>query len=89
MTKIYKKQNDKLGLVKTEFQLHCSQNSESCSGGIIDYAECKLKKCIEQTTNNKQKLVLIEVLKAYISGDVAVAWNDSQPIWLYITKEKT
>jgi hypothetical protein len=56
--------------------------------GVLDYSEFRLKKYIEQVTDEQQKFTLISVLKEYKAGLVAIAWKAGKPVWLKVTKEK-
>jgi hypothetical protein len=72
----------------TDFQLHKSQ--QAIFGGImksiVDFTERKLNKCIEETTDENQKSLLVNLLKEYVAGKVAVAWRRGRPVWIKVTK---
>jgi len=78
----------RLGDPCTEFQLHRSQSPLTFVRGVLDYSEFRLKKYIEQVTDEQQKFTLISVLKEYKAGLVAIAWKAGKPVWLKVTKEK-
>jgi len=73
----------------TDFQLHKSQLT--IFSGILhlvfDYTEHKLRKVINIVKDEQQKLTLRELLKDYITGNVAVAWKKGQPIWIKVSKD--
>jgi hypothetical protein len=72
----------------TEFQLHKSQQTifHGILRKIFDYTEYRLSKYIDQVKDSQQKLMLIALLKDYISGSVAIAWKRGQPVWIKVTK---
>ena len=72
----------------TEFQLHRSQNPLTYVRGVFDYSEFRLRKYIEQVTDEQQKFTLQAVLKDYKAGKVAIAWKGGRPVWIKVTKEK-
>jgi hypothetical protein len=53
---------------------------------VYDYSEHRLARHIEKTQDTQQKLVLIALLRDYISGHVVVAWKRGQPVWIKVTK---
>jgi len=72
----------------TEFTLHVSQQGllSTSKRGLIDYSEKRLIRCIEQTEDRQQKLVLIALLHDYRKGQIALAWKRGQPTYLKVTK---
>ena len=73
----------------TEFQLHKSQQTifNGIMKKIYDYSEHRLISYIEKVTDAQQKQVLKQVLKDYISGNIALAWRKGQPVWIKVTKD--
>jgi hypothetical protein len=87
-TKIPKKAKMKPG-ESTDFQLHKSQLTifSGILHMVFDYTEHKLRKHINIVKDEQQKLTLRELLKDYITGNVAVAWKKGQPIWIKVSKD--
>ena len=73
----------------TEFQLHKTQLSifSNIQSKIIDFTECRLNKYISDSTNTDEKNTLVELLKKYKKGNVAISWRDGIPYWINVIKE--
>jgi hypothetical protein len=86
-TKMPKKTKMKPG-ESTDFQLHKSQLTifSGILHIVVDFTEYKLRKHINIVKDEQQKLTLKELLKDYITGNVAVAWKKGQPIWIKVSK---
>lgn len=87
-TKMPKKTKMKLE-ESTDFQLHKSQLTifSGILQMVFDYTEYKLRKHIDIVKDEHQKLTLKQLLKDYITGNVAVAWKKGQPIWIKVSKD--
>lgn len=87
-TKMPKKTKMKPG-ESTDFQLHKSQLTifSGILHRVFDYTEHKLRKHISTVKDEQQKLTLRELLRDYITGNVAVAWKKGQPIWIKVSKD--
>lgn len=87
-TKMPKKTKMKPG-ESTDFQLHKSQLTifSGILHRVFDYTEHKLRKHINVVKDEQQKLTLRELLRDYITGNVAVAWKKGQPIWIKVSKD--
>jgi hypothetical protein len=72
----------------TEFQLHKSQQTvfNQILKKVYDYSEHRLIRHISKVTDQQQKSVLVELLRDYISGKVAIAWKKGLPVWIKVTK---
>lgn len=73
----------------TAYQLHKSQMTifSGIMHKVIDFTEHKLRQYAESVDDQQQKLVLIDLIKKYKTGQVAIAWRAGRPIWLPVTKE--
>jgi len=73
---------------RTNFQLHKSQ--QTIFSGIIDdvfdFTEYKLTKYIDGISEPEELEKMNIVLKDYLLGNVAVAWNKGIPVWIQIVK---
>lgn len=88
-TKTPKSNNKKLGESCTDFQLHKSQSTNYSNREVIDYTEHKLTRFIQKSADEQQKATLIDLLRDYRRGLVAIAWKSGKPIWFNVTKETT
>lgn len=72
----------------TEFQMHKSQHTAfmGVMHRVADYTEYRLRRYIETVKDSQQNLVLVALLKDYISGNVAIAWKRGQPVWIQVSK---
>lgn len=72
----------------TEFQLHKSQHTilNGILRKVYDFSEHKLIEYIKKIDDAQQRVVLNQLLKDYISGNVALAWRKGQPVWIKVTK---
>lgn len=82
--------NDKTQIAgRTEFQLHISQLQSYYSNRdtLCDFTEHKLRLYIKNNQFDDQKLVLIKsILNDYVSGKVAIAWKQGEPVYIRINK---
>jgi hypothetical protein len=75
------------GVGRTEFQLHISQFQSYYANKtqLIDYTEKRLLQYIKRNTFDEDKLILIRtILEDYISGRVAIAWKNGEPVYVRI-----
>ncbi len=72
----------------TEFQLHKSQQTifHGIMNKILDYSEKRLIRCLNKASDTQQKMILVALLKDYLDGHVALAWNRGNPVWIKVTK---
>ena len=73
----------------TEFHLHKSLQTSLANSDkdLIDYTEHRLTKFINEIEDKQQQLLMVALLKDYIDGQVAIAWNKGNPVWIKITKD--
>ena len=73
----------------TAYQLHKSQMTvfSGIMHKVIDFTEHKLRQYAESVDDQQQKTVLVDLIKKYKKGQVAIAWRAGRPIWLPVTKE--
>lgn len=77
----------KIGERSTEFQLHKSQLSVSNVKKVLDYTEHKLRAFVQKISDTQQRETLLNVIKKYCKGEVAVAWKAGKPVWINVTKD--
>lgn len=71
----------------TGFVMHISQYTVyNHSHNLIDYTEKKLIQYAATVIDHQQRLVIIELIKDYVSGLIAVAWKRGAPIYVRVTK---
>lgn len=71
----------------TGFSLHVSQHTAyNGSNNLIDYTEKKLIRYAASIVDTQQRLVIIALIKDYISGLIAIAWKKGLPIYVRVTK---
>ena len=72
----------------TDFVMHISQKSYFAHSKtkLVDYFEYKLRKYIDEVEDKQQLQALKKMLAEYLSGKIAVAWRNGQPVYLNVTK---
>jgi len=82
------KQKKLSALNTTCYQLHKSQNAEFAGimHKVIDFTEHKLMQYANSVEDPQQKSVLVDLIKKYRNGSVAIAWRAGTPLWLPVTK---
>jgi hypothetical protein len=69
--------------VRTEFQLFQSDPK------VVDYTERRLEWLLRVCKPGTRKEQLKNLLHAYKTGSVAVAWSSGEPVFLRVTNEDT
>ena len=80
-------QGKKIGDRSTAFQLHKSQLILSTGKNVIDFSEYRLKMFVQKITDEQQKQTIIDIIKQYCKGTVAIAWKEGKPVWVHVTKD--
>lgn len=70
---------------QTEFQLY--KNAGELQAKIFDFTEFKLMNLVKITTDNKKRLITMDVLNDYRNGKIAVAWRSGQPVWVVVVRK--
>jgi len=72
----------------TEFHMHKSQKSmfNGVQHRVIDYTEHRLVKYAKTVKDKQQQFVLLDLIKRYKAGEVAIAWKRGLPVWMPVTK---
>jgi len=73
----------------TKFQLHKSQQTafNGHQHKIFDFAEHRLRRLALNSLNRERRAFLLELIKKYVNGEVAIAWRFGEPVYISITKE--
>jgi hypothetical protein len=72
----------------TEFQIHISQQTNFHDArNVIDFTERKLIKLINKSTAQRA-LILTKLLYDYSKGNVVISWNNGEPTFINVTRER-
>jgi len=77
----------KIGEKSTEFQMHKSQLSATNIKKVLDYTEYRLRIFVQRISDDQQRETLLNIIKKYCKGEVAVAWKAGKPVWINVTKD--
>jgi hypothetical protein len=74
---------------RTQYQLHKTQQTVFADKmkETYDYTEHKLARYIETVEDPEKRKFFENLLQDYVRGNVAIAWEKGEPVWLKITKE--
>lgn len=70
---------------QTEFQMHAKfSKAIQKSSGVLDYTDSKITRLLKNTRDMKMGIMLLQLLREYREGKVAIAWRNGRPVYVNV-----